>query len=169
MLSKKLEQALNDQLNFEYESAHIYLAMSAYCSSVDLDGFEHFFTVQHQEEQFHATKFYNYINEMGGRVILRGFENPKNEYDSLIEVLEHAIEHEKIVTDRIYKLMDLAQDEREHMTVSFLQWFIDEQAEELNMFNKLISKVKMIGDNNYGIMMFDEEQKARVFNPPTQA
>lgn len=168
MLSAKLEKALNDQLNFEFESAHIYLAMAAYCASVDLDGFEHYFIVQHQEEQFHATKFYNYINEMGGRTIITGYDNPKNDYDSLEQVLETAIGHEQIVTDRIYKLMDLAQEEKEHMTTSFLKWFVDEQVEELNMFNKLLTKVKMIGDNNYGIMMFDEEQKARVFNPPVE-
>ena len=168
MLSNKLEKALNDQLNFEYESAHIYLAMAAYCASIDLDGFEHFFIIQHQEEQFHATKFYNYINEMNGRVVFTGFENPKNDYTSIIEVLETAIAHEKIVTDRIYKLMDLAQEEKEHMTTSFLKWFIDEQAEELNMFNKLLTKVKMIGDNNYGLMQFDKEQNARVFTPPVE-
>lgn len=166
MVSEKLFKELNDQLNFEYESANIYLAMAAYCASIDLDGFENFFLVQTEEERFHASKFYNYINEVDGRVTISAYAEPQNEYDSLLDVFEKALAHEKIVTERIYKLMDTAQEEREYATISVLKWFIDEQVEEMNMFKKIIQKIKMIGNDNNGLMMLDNELAQRVFTPP---
>jgi len=169
MVSEKLFKELNDQMNFEYESANIYLAMAAYCASIDLDGFENFFLVQTEEERFHASKFYSYINEVNGRVTISAYAEPQNEYESLLDVFEKALAHEKIVTERIYKLMDTAQEEREYATISFLKWFIDEQVEEMNMFSKLIQKIKMMGDNNNGLMMLDNELAQRVFTPPADA
>lgn len=169
MVSEKLFKELNDQLNFEYESANVYLAMAAYCASIDLDGFENFFLTQTEEERFHASKFYNYINEVGGRVTISGYADPQNEYSSLLDVFEVALKHEKVVTERIYKLMDVAQDEREYATISFLKWFIDEQVEELNMFNKLIQKIKRVGDNTNALMTLDSELAQRVFTPPADA
>lgn len=166
MVSEKLFKELNDQLNFEYESANIYLAMAAYCASIDLDGFENFFLVQTEEERFHASKFYNYINEVDGRVTISAYAEPQNEYNSLLDVFEKALAHEKIVTERIYRLMDTAQEEREYATISVLKWFIDEQVEEMNMFKKIIQKIKMIGNDNNGLMMLDNELAQRVFTPP---
>ncbi|WP_432665484.1 ferritin [Wukongibacter baidiensis] len=169
MVSEKLLNQLNDQLNFEYESANVYLAMAAYCASIDLDGFENFFIVQTEEERFHASKLYNYINEVNGRVTIGAYAEPQNEYNSLLDVFEAALKHEKVVTDRIYKLMDTAQDEREYATISFLKWFIDEQVEEMSMFNKIIQKIKMIGDEYKGLMMLDNELAQRTFTPPADA
>lgn len=169
MVSEKLFKELNDQLNFEYESANVYLAMAAYCASIDLDGFENFFLIQTEEERFHASKFYNYINEVGGRVTISGYAEPQNEYSTLLDAFESALKHEKVVTERIYKLMDVAQDEREYATISFLKWFIDEQVEEMNMFNKLIQKIKRVGDNTNALMTLDSELAQRVFTPPTDA
>lgn len=169
MVSEKLFKALNEQMNFEFDSANIYLAMAAYCASIDLDGFENFFVVQTEEERFHAMKFYNYINEVDGRAIISGYGDPKNEFKSLLDALETALGHEKIVTERIYKLMDIAQEEREYATISVLKWFIDEQVEEMNMFKKLIQKVKMIGDNTNGLMNLDKELAQRTFTPPVDA
>ncbi len=167
MVSEKLFKELNEQLNFEYESSNIYLAMAAYCASLDLDGFENFFLVQSEEERFHASKFYNYINEVNGRVKISAYDEPQNEYESLLDAFEIALGHEELVTERIYKLMDLAQEEREYATISFLKWFIDEQVEEMNMFNKIIQKIKMIGDNANGLIMLDKELAQRTFTPPT--
>ena len=167
MVSEKLFKELNEQLNFEYESSNIYLSMAAYCASLDLDGFENFFLVQSEEERFHASKFYNYINEVNGRVKISAYDEPQNEYESLLDAFEIALGHEELVTERIYKLMDLAQEEREYATISFLKWFIDEQVEEMNMFNKIIQKIKMIGDNANGLIMLDKELAQRTFTPPT--
>lgn len=169
MVSQKLFKELNEQMNFEFESANIYLAMAAYCASIDLDGFENFFVVQTEEERFHAMKFYNYINEVDGRATISAYNEPKNDYKSLLDALETALGHEKIVTERIYKLMDIAQEEREYATISVLKWFIDEQVEEMNTFKKLIQKVKMIGDNTNGLMNLDKELAQRTFTPPVDA
>lgn len=166
MLSEKLLNALNDQLNFEFESAHIYLAMAAYCADLDLDGFSNFFLVQAEEERFHAMKFYNFINEMDGRVTFKGMEEPQNEFESLLDVFKKALEHEKLVTKRIYNLMDLANEEKEHATISMLKWFIDEQVEEETTFKGLIKKLERLGENNHGIYMLDSELAQRTFTPP---
>jgi len=166
MVSEKLIKALNDQMNFEFLSANHYLAMAAYCASIDLAGFENFFLVQAEEERFHAMKFYNYINEVDGRVTISAYEDPGNEFESIQNALETALSHEKIVTDRIYKLMNLAQEEKEHGTISFLKWFVDEQVEEMGMFKKLIAEVKLVGTDGRGLLMLDREQAQRTFTPP---
>lgn len=168
MLSEKLLNALNDQVNYEFESAHYYLALAAYCADQDLDGFAHFFVIQAEEERFHAMKFYNYINEMDGRVTLTSMNEPKNDFASVIDVFEYALNHEKSVTKRIYNLMDLATEEREHATISVLQWFIDEQVEEEASMKTIIKKLKRLGDNSHGIFMLDQELGQRTFTPPTK-
>lgn len=158
---------LNEQIRFEMESAHYYLAMAAYCDSEDLPGFGHFFKVQAEEERFHAMKFYNFVNDMDGRVTIGILNEPKNEYKSLLEAFETALAHEKKVTARIYKLMDLAQQEKEHATISMFHWFIDEQVEEENTMKEIITKIKRFGDNSQGLYTLDEQLGQRVFTPPT--
>jgi ferritin len=110
MLSKKLHDALNEQMNFEFYSAHAYMAMAAYCTAESYDGFANFFLVQAEEERFHAMKLYNYINDRGERAIITGFDHPNNEYDSVLNAFEVALEHEREVTKRIYHLSDIAWD-----------------------------------------------------------
>jgi ferritin len=162
-------EKLNEQMNFEFLSANYYLAMAAYASSLDLDGFENFFLVQAEEERFHAMKFYNYINEVDGRAKISSYTEPKNDFNSLEEAINTALEHEKIVTDRIYKLMDLAQEEKEYATISFLKWFVDEQIEEMGMFKKLLQNLKRVGASGNGLIMLDKELAQRTFTPPTDA
>ncbi|MCB2356256.1 ferritin [Clostridium estertheticum] len=166
MISERLFTELNKQMNFEFYSAHLYLAMAAYCAAEDFDGFSNFFKVQAEEEKFHAMKFYNYINEMNGRVTLEGMPNPKNDYKSLIDAFKIAYSHEKIVTSKIYNLTDIATDEREHATISLLKWFIDEQVEEEATFNGLIKKLGRINDDPTSIYMLDNELATKVFIPP---
>jgi ferritin len=166
MISEKLFSELNNQINFEFYSAHIYLAMAAYCAAEDFDGFANFFKVQAEEEKFHAMKFYNYVNEMNGRVLLEGMPNPKNEYSSLLDVFKVAYAHEKIVTSKIYNLTDIATEEREHATISLLKWFIDEQVEEESNFNGLIKRLSRINEDPTSLYMLDAELAARVFIPP---
>ncbi len=165
MLSDKLAEALNDQMNFEFLSAHYYLAMAAYCETEDLDGFAHFFWVQAEEERFHAEKFYNFLNENGARANFQAINEPQNEFESLAEVFEVALEHEKKVTKRIYDLMDLAHEESEHATVSFLNWFVDEQVEEEDTMDTLLSKVERL-EGSQGIFMLDKDLTQRTFTPP---
>lgn len=166
MLSQKLINEINDQINYEFYSAHIYTAMAAYCSSQNLDGFANFFKVQVEEERFHAMKFYDYLNNMGGCVKLTGMDTPQNDYDSVLSVFKAALEHEKKVTSRIYHLMDTAIEEREHATMSFLKWFIDEQVEEESNFSNIIIKLQRIGMDTNALYLVDGELAQRQFIPP---
>ncbi|MFR1707314.1 MAG: ferritin [Clostridium sp.] len=169
MLSENLLKGLNDQVNFEFYSSYIYLAMAAYAESIDLSGFANFFRVQAQEELFHAMKLYDYIFQKNGIVQLDQIEKPENSYNSIVDVFQKGYSHEQLVTSRIYHLADIASDEREHSTMSLLRWFIDEQVEEENTFNTLLKKVKRIENNPAALYMLDEELATRVFTPPTTA
>ena len=168
MLSEKLHAALNDQMNFEFYSAHAYLAMAAYCTSESYDGFANFFLVQAEEERFHAMKFYSFLSNLGYRTTVTGFHNPSNDFSSILDAFEKALEHEKEVTRRIYNLSDIALDEREHATMAFLKWFIDEQVEEEATFDTLISKIKRIEKDSNAIFMLDAELAQRTFVAPTK-
>jgi len=159
---------LNEQIRYEQYSAHYYLAMAAYFSSENLSGFENFFLVQADGERFHAMKFYNYINEVGGRVEIKGLEDLKNDFESIQEVFELALKHEQFVTSRINKLMDIANEEKDYATISFLKWFIDEQIEEENTMGTILNKLKRIGENGAGIMMLDRELAQRTFAAPAE-
>ncbi|HEY0826824.1 MAG TPA: ferritin [Bacilli bacterium] len=166
MLSEKLHQELNRQMNFEFYSSHVYLAMAAYCSVESLDGFANFFIVQAEEEKFHAMKVYRYINAMGKRATFSGMDEPHNEYGSVLEAFEQAYAHEQIVTKRLYELSDLAMNEREHATIHFLKWFIDEQVEEEATFDSIIQKLKRIDTDSNAFFMLDTEFAKRTFVPP---
>ncbi|WP_214482056.1 ferritin [Bacillus sp. SM2101] len=168
MISKKLLEGLNEQMNFEFYSAHAYMAMAAYCSSESFDGFANFFLVQAEEERFHAMKFYNFINALGERATIIGFPEPNNEFSSLLDAYEKALSHEKEVTKRIYQLSDIALDEREHATINFLKWFIEEQVEEEDLFDSIIQKLKRIENDSNAIFMLDNEFAGRSFSPESE-
>ncbi len=162
-MNKRLEDAINDQLNFEFESAHVYLAMAGYVATLGLEGFESWMYVQYEEEISHARKFVDYINERGGRVRIKGFETPRNDFDSLLEVLEVSLGHEKLVTSKINNLMKIAYEVQDYAAISFLQWYVTEQVEEEDNFTKLIDKVKLVKDA--GLYQLDKEVGTRVFVP----
>ena len=166
MLSEKLEKSLNDQITFEFYSSYTYLAMSAFCESSDLSGFANFFRVQAKEELDHAMKLYDYVFQKGGKVVLGEVEQPKKEYDSMVDLFETGLSHERIVTNRIYDITDIATEEREHATISFLKWFIDEQVEEENNFNSLLKKVKRCENNSAALYMLDDELANRTYMAP---
>jgi ferritin len=139
--------------------------MAAYCTAEAYDGFANFFLVQAEEERFHAMKFYNFLSNLGYRATIDGFEHPNNEFRSILEAFETALHHEKEVTRRIYHLSDIALDEREHATMAFLKWFIDEQVEEESTFDTLINKIKRIESDSNAIFMLDSELASRTFTP----
>lgn len=157
MASEKLLKELNDQFNFELESGYYYMAMAAYCAEENLDGFANFFIIQGQEEYLHAMKFFDFINDMDGRVTMKAIGEPQNEFESLVHVFETALKHEQLVTSRINKLMDLAKEENDYPTISFLQWFVDEQLEEENSMKDILIKLKRMDGHFQGIYMLDKE------------
>ncbi|MBB6691317.1 ferritin [Cohnella xylanilytica] len=168
MISQALIDKLNDQMNYEFYSSQVYLAMAAYCSSESYDGFANFFIVQSEEEKFHAMKIFHFINRLGKRAIVSGMEHPQNEYSSLLETFEHAYSHEQTVTKRIYELSDAAWAEREHATINFLQWFIDEQVEEESTFDGIIQKLRRIDSDSNAFYMLDAELAKRTFSPEAE-
>jgi len=168
MLNERLLDALNGQMKFEFDSANLYLSMAAYCADKDFDGFANFFRVQFEEEQFHAMKFFDFINNKGGRVVIGGIEEPSKEFDSILDAFEKAYEHEKQVTKRIYALADIATEEKEHATMSFLRWFVDEQVEEEANFDLIKKKIKRIENDPSALYMLDDELGKRTFTPPAE-
>ena len=168
MLDEKIENAFNDQMMFEMYSANIYLSMGAYFDAKNLTGFANWMKVQYQEEMFHVMKFYDYINERGGRVIIKGIDAPKTDWDSPLAAFENALAHEQIVTSRINKLVDLAGEEKDHASLNFLQWFVAEQVEEESNVDGVIQQLRLIADAPGGLFMLDRELGQRVFTPPAQ-
>lgn len=166
MISERLVNFINDQINFEYYSANIYLAMQAYFASQGLNGFTNFFKIQIGEENFHATKLFNYLNQVGGRVIIKGFPDPENNYASPLEAFEAALAHEQKVTQRFNNLMEIAREDKDYASLGFLQWFIDEQVEEEDTFNNAIQTLKRIGNNPAALYLYDQELASRTFTPP---
>ena len=166
MIGKKMEQALNGQLNAEYYSSYLYLSIAAYFASIDLPGFANWMRIQVQEEEFHTLKFYDYIIERGGRVILQQIEAPPNDWDSPLEAFEATLVHEQKVTGLINDLVYLARDERDNATEIFLQWFVSEQVEEEDSVNTVLGQLKLIKDSPQALFMLDKELAQRIFTPP---
>ena len=166
MLSKKMEAALNEQLNKEIYSAYLYMSMSAYSTYIGLKGFANWFMVQYQEEMMHAMKFYDYINNKGGRVKLMAIDAPPTEFQSPLDMFDKTLKHEQFVTKRINDLVDLAIKEKDHATNIFLQWYVTEQIEEEANDSDIIAKLKLVGETGEGLFMLDKELAARVFVPP---
>jgi len=169
VLTDRMHKALNDQLQAEFFSAYLYLSMSAYFEDQGLDGMANWMTIQFQEEQSHALKFYHYITERGGKVELQAIEKPKNEWDGALNVFEEALEHEQMISGRINDLADLAIQEKDHATHNMLQWFIAEQVEEEANVESIVGQLQLIGGQGHGIFMIDREMRGRTFVDETQA
>jgi len=161
MLSEKIQQALNRQITYEYAASYTYLAMAAYFESLSLTGFAHWFRVQSEEEREHAIRFFDYVNDRGGRVILSAIEEPRNEYASPLDAFEHALAHEQRVTASIHAIYALAVQENDYATMCMLKWFIDEQVEEEKNADEIIQHLKLIGNDGVGLLMLDRKLAER--------
>ena len=161
-----MQQKLNAQLNAELYSAYLYLSMSAYFESSDLEGFANWMRVQAQEEKMHAMKFFDFINSRNGRVVLTAIEGPATEWQSPADAFEQVYTHEQKVTGLINALASAAVAESDHATQTFLQWFVNEQVEEEESANRVLRNLKLIGNDGTGLLMLDRELALRVFVPP---
>ena len=169
MISRKMEEALNEQLNAELYSAYLYLSMEAYFESINLPGFANWMRAQTQEELMHAMKIYDFVNERGSRVILQSIAQPPTEWESPLAVFEATYKHEQKVTGLINNLVNLAVEEKDHATNSFLQWFVKEQVEEEDNVSTVLGQLKLIKDSPQALYMMDKELGQRVFTPPAAA
>jgi ferritin len=167
MISNKIEEAFNGQLNAELYSAYLYLSMAAFFESSDLPGFANWMRVQFQEEQFHAMKFYDYIISRNGRVALKQIEAPPSDWDSPMAVFKDTLKHEQKVTSLINELVYLARGQKDNASEIFLQWFVNEQVEEEENDRTIIGQLKMIKESPQALFLMDKEMAQRVFTPPT--
>lgn len=165
MLSPKIQAAINDQVNFEFYSSYLYLSMAAAFESKGLKGSANWMRIQALEELFHANKFFDYVINRDGRIILEAIKKPETEWDSALAIFEDAYRHEQAVTTRVCNLVDLALAEKDHVTNSTLQWFVIEQIEEESNAKNIIDKLKKAKDSNESLMMIDNELGTRVLSP----
>jgi ferritin len=155
-LTTKLQTALNDQINLEFQSAYAYLGMSAYFDHTAFTGFAQWMKLQGQEELGHANKFYTYVVDRGGKVKLQALSAPKCDYKSPLEAFQVSLKHEQKVSQSICNLYELATREKDYPTLSFLKWFLDEQVEEEKTVGDIILKLELVGDNRNGLYHLDK-------------
>ena len=157
MLSSKLQDALNRQINAEFYSSYLYLSMAAYFEDEDLKGMAHWMRIQSTEEIAHALRIFDFINDRSGRVTLTPVDAPKSEWKSVVEVFEDAYKHEQKVTGMINELFNLAATERDAATHDFLEWFAREQVEEESAAQLIVAQAKRVGDAGLGVYLLDQE------------
>lgn len=166
MISQTLEKAINDQVNAEFWSAYLYLSMSNHFAHEGYNGIANWFRVQFQEEQAHAQIFINYLLARDGKVTLQPIAAVDTEWESPAAAFAATLAHEQKVTALINNLNSIAVDEKDFATQTQLQWFITEQVEEEETARDYIDTLKKIGDNGYGLYMFDKELAARTYAVP---
>ncbi len=157
MISKTMQDAINAQIRAEMYSSNLYLAMAASAESMNLKGLAHWMRLQSQEELGHASKFFDYVVERGGRAIVGAIDEPPQAWQTPRAMFEQALSHERHVSSLINGLYEMALDEKDYATQSMLQWFISEQVEEEAAASQYVEKLKMIGDSSNAIFMVDKE------------
>lgn len=165
MISEKLANLLNDQVNNEFDAAQAYVAMAAYCEHHSYSGFANFYLAQAEEERYHAMKLYDYLNDRGIQVKITATSTPKVDFDSVLDTFKVALKQEKGVTQNFYDLSDLAWEEREHATISFLNWYLDEQVEEEATFETHIDYLTRIEHDQNALFVYERELGKRTFDP----
>ena len=167
MISKKLHDAINAQINAELWSAYLYLAMSLDAETKGYKGVANWFHVQFQEEQDHARIFMNYLNSVDAKVTLLPIDEVPATWDNVLAMFKQTLEHEKKVTSLINNLAAIANEDRDFASINRLVWFIDEQVEEEESAREMIAAVEAVEGNKYGMYMLDKDLAARVYNTPS--
>lgn len=155
MLSKVVQEALNEQIANELYSAHLYLAMSAYCQSDHLQGFAHWLRFQSQEETMHAMKFFDWIGDRAGRVKVQAIAQPPSDFKSPLEIMQKALDNERKVSAQIHRIYELAVKEKDYATQTWVQWFVTEQVEEEKQVEQIIEQLKLAGNQGGALIMLD--------------
>jgi len=161
MVKAKIQQEINEQIQAEFQSGWLYLALAGWCEEKNLDGFAHWMKAQWQEEQDHGMKFYDHLLRRGGEVEIQALEKPTIEANNVTQVFETVLGHEQYITKRINKLYDLAKDENDYPLQTLLQWFIDEQVEEEEQASNILEKIKLVGDEGTSLYLLDRELAQR--------
>ena len=167
MLSKKIVEMLNAQVNAEFYSAYLYLDMANYYKDEGLDGYFNWYKIQAQEERDHAVLFMEYLQQNGESVVLDAIAKPDKEFKSFIDPLKAGAEHERVVTALINDIYAVAYAEKDFRTMQFLDWFVKEQGEEETNANDLITKMELFGSDPRGLYLLNQELAARVYTAPS--
>lgn len=167
MMNPKIQDALNAQINAELWSAYLYLSMSMHFENEGRKGIANWFYIQFQEEQAHARIFMNYINQRGGRVVLKAIDAVPTEWTSPLDAFEATLAHEQKVTALINDIFALAEAEKDYATRDRIMWFVSEQVEEEDNARTLIDKFKLIGNDGMGLYMLDNELASRTYTAPS--
>lgn len=157
MLSEKLLKKLNTQVTLEFFSSNLYLQMSAWCDNKGLSGSAKFLRAHAAEEMEHMQKIFDYIQDTGSLAILDAIEKPEVEYANLKDIFAQTYQHEKMITQQINELVDIALSEKDYSTFNFLQWYVAEQHEEEKLFKSILDKITIIGLEGRGLFMIDRE------------
>ena len=157
MINDTMQNAFNEQINAELFSAYLYRSMAAYFDHINLPGCAHWMKLQAEEEMSHADKFYHFLNERGGRVVLTAIDAPPTEWDSPLDAFAAAKAHEEYVTRRINDLVDNALETSDHASKIFLDWFVTEQVEEEAHADAIVQQLTLIKDSPQALFMLDRE------------
>jgi len=157
----KLYDGLNEQMNFELESAYIYATMSAYLDEQNMKGMTHFIDKQVKEEVEHGEKFKDFLQETGYGIKYRALNPGDGKFASIDEVFQKALAHEKVVTSKIHDLVAQAREEGEQRVLNLLAWFVDEQIEEEDTFTVLVERLERINGEWGGLYILDAEMGQR--------
>nr|WP_228550637.1 non-heme ferritin [Endozoicomonas sp. OPT23] len=157
MLTQKMVDKLNEQINLEFYSSNLYLQMASWCESQGLDGCNEFLRRHAQEEMEHMQKLFNYVNETGAMAVLGAIEAPPHKFESVRDVFLRTYEHECEITRCINELANTAFEEKDFSTFNFLQWYVGEQHEEEKLFKGILDKIDMIGVDGKGLYFIDQE------------
>ena len=157
MLSANVIKLLNDQMNLEFYSSNLYLQMSAWCEQQGFEGAAKFLSAHAAEEMQHMRKLFTYLNETGAQAMISAIEAPSHEYKSLKEVIEITYEHEKLITSKINELVGKTFEEKDYSAFNFLQWYVAEQHEEEKLFNSIIDKFNLLGEDGRSLYFIDRD------------
>ena len=167
MLLKKIEDALNDQINAEFWSAYLYLSMSLHFQNVGRSGIANWFMIQFQEEQAHALALIEYVNARDGKVVLQPIAEVPSSWDTIRDAFVATLEHEKNVTAKINALYALAEENKDFATRQKLNTFVAEQVEEEETVRQIIDDITLVGEDGTGLLQIDRELGSRTFTAPT--
>lgn len=166
MISDKMVNSINEQINNEFYSSLFYLSMAAYTDSIGFKGAAKWFKVQYHEENYHAMRLFEFLQSRGGKIEFLELDAPKQKFTSIQDVFYKTLEHEEHVTNLINNLMDVAVEEKDHASQIFLQWYVTEQVEEEENLNDIITQLKLIKDDSIGLLNLDKELGNRILNVP---
>lgn len=160
MLSKKMEKSLNEQIAMEGYASYLYLSMASWCEKQTLTGCASFMFRQSEEERQHMLRIFHYINDVGEHAMTPAIPQPPHKWKSITELFEQVYAHERNVSASIDRLVAQSYDEKDHQTLAFLQWYVEEQREEEVLMRTILDRIRLIGDGPQSLYYIDKEVSA---------